>query len=203
MINQIQSITVFYRSPFMVSQFTFEVKDIFLNNFFKIPNKINFALLLQLKICIELPLQEMLARLFIQKPPPVRDWREIWEDPFFSDFRRMKIENFSTSCLWNIMIIPWSRFHQNVFDWGMLLTWKFKTSPNNCSTTNSEIEVKYADRNFIRRVGSVPSLTVKHSNHIVNILNWVIKTKKFLKVGSFDSWNWTNLLLYLQQIVAN
>ena len=73
MINQIQSITVFYRSPFMVSQFTFEVKDIFLNNFFKIPNKINFALLLQLKICIELPLQEMLGRLFIQKPPPVRD----------------------------------------------------------------------------------------------------------------------------------
>ena len=40
MINQIQSITVFYRSPFMVSQFTFEVKDISLNHFFKIPNKI-------------------------------------------------------------------------------------------------------------------------------------------------------------------
>ena len=40
MISQTQSITIFYRSPFMVSQFTFEVKDISLNHFFKIPNKI-------------------------------------------------------------------------------------------------------------------------------------------------------------------
>ena len=35
---------------------------------------------------------------------------------------------FCTSCFWNITPIPWSRFHKNIFHWGMLRRMRVQTN---------------------------------------------------------------------------